>query len=106
MGIGSGLGGQLTSIPEGTYGTYLAPTRGLEITDETLDYKVNHKTSFALGSGLIFARDTRDVITTTEGGGDIEAPIPSRGFGTYLNSLMGAVTGPVAGTNTTLTSGG
>lgn len=102
MALGSGLGGQLTAVAEGSFGTFVSPTRGLEFQSETLDYKVNHKTSFGLAAGLIYPRDTRDVITTVGGAGDIVADVLSRGMGIYFNSLMGVSSGPTSGTNTSL----
>ena len=37
MAIRSGLDGQFGMVAESTYGTYVAPTRFLEIVDESLD---------------------------------------------------------------------
>lgn len=102
MGIGSALGGQLTAIRETTWATALTPTRGLEIDDETIDYKKNTKQADGIRAGGRVGRSIRRVPTTVGAAGDINCAVPSRGFGLWLESALGGTTTVTAGTNTTL----
>lgn len=106
MGLGSGLGGQLTIAAESTFGTYVSATRGLYVTGDTMDYQKNRKDAPALRAGGIGIPATRTAVTTTAGNGDVLMDMQSRSLGLCFQSLMGTTTGPSAGSNTTLSSGG
>ncbi|MGW7435712.1 phage tail tube protein [Streptomyces sp. NPDC054849] len=95
MAIGSGLGGQLGIVAEVTYGTYVAPTRFLEFTKESLVLKKTTEQSAGVASGRLMALSARRVLTQLEVTGSIDLEVTNSGMGVLLQSLMGTTVTPV-----------
>lgn len=95
MAVRSGLGSQLGFAPEGTYGTYVAPTRFYEYASETL----KKETEFIQGGGLAAGRavqsGSRRSIVREFGSGGFEMDVPNQKFGLLIAHLMGSATSPV-----------
>jgi hypothetical protein len=102
MTIGSALGGQLTIARETTWAVPATATRGVEITDETIDYKKNTKQADGIRAGGRVSRAIRRVPTTVGAAGDVDMAVPSRGFGLWLESALGGTTPVTPGSATTL----
>ncbi len=77
---------------ESTYKTGVVPTRWVEFTDETLDWKKNIKQGQGLRVGSRVARSGRRVVPTAQGGGDVKLDAVSRGLGLLWSYLMGSGT--------------
>jgi hypothetical protein len=91
-------------VDETTFGTYVAPTRFLEFTQESLKLSLERIESAGL-------RPSRRVLTTDDwvvgrrgAGGDVEFEVANKGFGLMLKHMLGAVTSaqPNAGSNPTV----
>jgi len=95
MAIGSGLAGSLGVAPEVTYGTYVAPTRFLEVNKVGLKKVKNVQQGGGLASGRFLQRGSRRVVTTFAANGDVEMEVPNKGFGLILQALMGTTVTPV-----------
>lgn len=100
MAIGSGIAGSLGVAPEVTYGTYVAPTKFLEVNKVGLKKVKNIKQGGGLASGRFAQRGSRRVVTTNAAAGDIEMEVPNKGFGLILQALMGTTVTPVQQTTT------
>lgn len=89
MAIGSGLGAQFGVSKETTYGTYVAPTRFLEV----MTMPFSRKPTFIQGGGLAAGRylrsASRNTLTMREADATITMEVPSKGFGLLLENLMG-----------------
>jgi hypothetical protein len=77
---------------ETTYGTYVAPTRWLEYTDESLDFNKNIKQGQGLRVGGRVARSARRVVPTADAGGDVSYELTSKGMGLLFDSALGSST--------------
>lgn len=95
MAIGSGLGAQMGIAPETTYGTYVAPTRFIEFTKESLALKKTTAQSAGIAAGRLLALSSRRVLTRKEAQGSIELEVTNKGMGLLLQALMGTSVTPV-----------
>lgn len=95
MAIGSGLGGQLGIVAEVTYGTFVAPTRFLEFTKESLVLKKTTEQSAGVAAGRLMALSDRRVLTQKEVTGSIDLEVTNTGMGLLLQALMGTTVTPV-----------
>ncbi|MFD0353514.1 phage tail tube protein [Streptomyces sp. NPDC127110] len=94
MAIGSGLGGQLGMVAESTYGTFVAPTRFLEFTKESLVLKKTTAQSAGVAAGRLLPLSTRRVLTQVEVTGSIDLEVTHTGMGLLLQALMGTTVTP------------
>jgi hypothetical protein len=95
MAIGSGLGAQLGIAAETTYGTFVAPTRFLEFTKESLQMKKTTAQSAGIAAGRLLALSSRRVVTRREVSGSIDLEVTNKGMGLLLQALMGTTVTPV-----------
>jgi hypothetical protein len=95
MAIGSGLGAQLGIATETTYGTFVAPTKFLEFTKESLVLKKTTAQSSGIAAGRLMALSSRRVVTQIEAGGSLELEVSNKGMGPLLQALMGTTVTPV-----------
>lgn len=95
MAIGSGLGAQLGIAPETTYGTYVAPTKFVEFTKESLALKKTTAQSAGIAAGRLLPLSSRRVLTRKEVQGSIELEVTNKSMGLLLQSLMGTTVTPV-----------
>lgn len=95
MAIGSGLGAQLGIAPETTYGTYVAPTKFIEFTKESLVLKKTTAQSAGIAAGRLLALSSRRVLTRREASGSIDLEVTNKGMGLLLQALMGTTVTPV-----------
>lgn len=79
---------------ETTYGAPVAPTRFAE-SDAKMKYDVKTVQSKGLRPGKNVNRLNRNAIGRFEGSGDVAFDVPTRGFGMWLNAVLGAVTNTV-----------
>lgn len=75
---------------ESVYGTYVAPTRWLEYTDESLDFNKTVKQGQGLRVGGRVARSQRRVVPIADAGGDVSYELTSKGLGILLDAALGA----------------
>jgi hypothetical protein len=87
--------GSLTLVNEATYKTYVAPTRGYEITDHNLNWDKNVKQGQGLRVGGRVARSARRVVPSADGKGDFTVEAASKGMGLLWNAALGANTSTV-----------
>ncbi|WP_371612876.1 phage tail tube protein [Streptomyces clavifer] len=95
MAIGSGLGAQVGIAPESTYGTYMAPTKFIEFTKESLALKKTTAQSAGIAAGRLVALSSRRVVTQRQASGSLEMEVTNKGMGTLLQTLMGTTVTPV-----------
>lgn len=95
MAIGSGLGAQLGIAPETTYGTFVAPTKFIEFTKESLVLKKTTAQSAGIAAGRLLALSSRRVLTRRESSGSIDLEVTNKGMGLLLQALMGTSVTPV-----------
>lgn len=79
---------------ETTYGTAVAPTRFAE-SEAKIKYDVKTTDSKGLRPGKNVKRLNRNVVERFEGSGDVAFDVPTRGFGLWLNAVLGAVSNTV-----------
>ncbi|MBB3158193.1 hypothetical protein FHS07_001889 [Microbacterium proteolyticum] len=84
---------------ETTYGVPVAPTRFAE-SDAKMKYDVKTIQSKGLRPGKNVNRLNRNAIGRFEGSGDVAFDVPTRGFGMWLNAVLGAVTNTVVPSTT------
>lgn len=101
MAIGSGLAASIGIAAESTYGTYVAPTRFLEMTKHQLRKDKNTAMSKAPAAGRTVPLASRRVVTTRAASGSVELEVPNKGFGLLLNALIGGTVTPVQQATTT-----
>jgi hypothetical protein len=101
MAIGSGLGAQLGIAPEGTYGTFVAPTKFIEFTKESLVLKKTTAQSAGIAAGRLLPLSARRVLTRREVQGSIDLEIVNKSMGLLLQALMGTTVTPVQQAATT-----
>ncbi|MFJ4712722.1 phage tail tube protein [Streptomyces sp. NPDC088785] len=94
MAIGSGLGAQLSIGAETTYGTYVAPSKHLEFTKESLVLKKTTAQSAGIAANRLVALSSRRVVTQREANGSIDLEVTNKGMGTLLQALMGTSVTP------------
>ncbi|MDP9949122.1 MULTISPECIES: phage tail tube protein [Streptomyces] len=95
MAIGSGLGAQLGIAAETTYGTFVAPSRFVEFTKESLVLRKTTAQSAGIAAGRLLALDKRRVLTRREASGSIDMEIVNKGMGLLIQALMGTTVTPV-----------
>lgn len=95
MAIGSGLGAQVGIAPEVTYGTYVAPTKFIEFTKESLTLKKTTAQSAGIAAGRLVALSSRRVVTQRQASGSLEMEVTTKGMGVLLQTLMGTSVTPV-----------
>ncbi len=91
MAVGTGLGGQLGTAVESTYGTYVAPDRFYEILNESLvrQQVVLQPSGIRAGTPNL-RRGAKRTLVTNEGGGDINMEIGHVGFGRWFKYMLGS----------------
>lgn len=87
MAIGSGLANQLGIVAETFYGTYVAPTRFLEFTSESLAVDKRDLQSRSLNSMFLKSGRVRHYLRG--GGGQIELPVMNQGMGLLFKHMLG-----------------
>lgn len=95
MAIGSGLGAQVGIAAEVSYGTFLAPTKFVEFTKESLALKKTTAQSAGIAAGRLLPLSSRRVVTQREGSGSLEMEVTNKAMGVLLQSLMGTTVTPV-----------
>ncbi|TXS30727.1 hypothetical protein EAO71_20240 [Streptomyces sp. ms191] len=95
MAIGSGLGAQIGIAAESTYGTFVAPTKFVEFTKESLALKKTTAQSAGMAAGRLVALSSRRVVTQKEVTGSIEMEVTNKAMGLFLQALMGTTVTPV-----------
>ena len=95
MAIGSGLGAQIGISAESTYGTFVAPTKFIEFTKESLAFKKTTAQSAGIAAGRLLALSSRRVLTRKEVQGSLELEVANKGMGVLLQTLMGTTVTPV-----------
>ena len=98
MGSKTGLAAQCGVGVESVWGTRVAPTRYLEILNESLKLDLQRTESQGLRAGRRFSRKYRD--NRKGAGGTIALEVPTKGFGLIAKHILGAVATatPVGGT--------
>ncbi|WP_330265329.1 phage tail tube protein [Streptomyces griseorubiginosus] len=95
MAIGSGLGAQIGISAEASYGTFLAPTKFIEFTKESLVLKKTTAQSAGIAAGRLLPLSARRVLTRKEVQGSLEMEVSNKGMGLLLQQLMGTTVTPV-----------
>lgn len=89
MAVASGLGGSFGAAKESTYGTSVAPNKFLE----TLTMAFQRKPVFIQGGGLSAGRfvraSSRNAIASSDAEATVELELPSKGFGAFIENLLG-----------------
>ncbi|MEU4133658.1 phage tail tube protein [Streptomyces wuyuanensis] len=101
MAIGSGLGAQLGIAAESTYGTFVAPTKFIEFTKESLVLKKTTAQSAGIAAGRLLPLSSRRVVTQEEVSGSIDLEVTNKSMGLLLQALMGTSVTPVQQETTT-----
>ncbi|WP_327710026.1 phage tail tube protein [Streptomyces sp. NBC_00464] len=95
MAIGSGLGAQVGIAAETTYGTYVAPTKFVEFTKESLQLKKVTAQSAGIAAGRLMPLSSRRVVTQRSAAGSLDMEVTNKAMGVLLQSLMGTTVTPV-----------
>jgi hypothetical protein len=95
MAIGSGLGAQLGIAAESSYGTFVAPSKFIEFTKESLALKKTTAQSMGIAAGRLLPLSSRRVLTRKEVQGTLEMEVTNKGMGVLLQTLMGTSVTPV-----------
>jgi hypothetical protein len=95
MAIGSGLGAQLGIAPESTYGTFVAPTKFIEFTKQSLALKKTTAQSAGIAAGRLLALSSRRVVTRREVQGSVDFEVTNKNMGLLVQALMGTTVTPV-----------
>ncbi|MFJ3663159.1 phage tail tube protein [Streptomyces sp. NPDC090119] len=95
MAIGSGLGAQIGIAAETTYGTYVAPSKFIEFTKESLALKKTTAQSAGIAAGRLLPLSSRRVVTRREAQGSLEMEVTNKGMGLLIQALMGTTVTPV-----------
>lgn len=101
MAIGSGLGAQLGIAAESSYGTFVAPTKFIEFTKESLVLKKTTAQSAGIAGGRLMPLSARRVLTRREASGSFDIEVTNKSMGLILQSLMGTTVTPVQQAATT-----
>lgn len=94
MAIRSGLGGQVGFAKEGTYGTYAAPTKFIEIASESLQKVVNRVDGGGMAAGRLTRLASRRTETNTMGSGTLQLQVTNKNMGILFENLMGPTETP------------
>ncbi|MGW2837306.1 phage tail tube protein [Streptomyces sp. NPDC001493] len=95
MAIGSGLGAQIGIAAEASYGTFLAPTKFIEFTKESLQLKKTTAQSAGIAAGRLVPLSSRRVVTQRQASGSLDMEVTNKAMGVLLQSLMGTTVTPV-----------
>lgn len=95
MAIGSGLGAQIGIAPESSYGVYVAPTKFVELTKESLQLKKTTATSQGIAANRLLAPAARRVVTQRAAAGTLEMEVTNKAMGLFFQALMGTSVTPV-----------
>ncbi|MFG2670852.1 phage tail tube protein [Streptomyces sp. NPDC048445] len=95
MAIGSGLGAQIGIAAETTYGTYVAPTKFVEFTKESIVLKKTTAQSAGIAAGRLLPLSSRRVVTQRQAAGSLDMEVTTKGMGILLQTLMGTTVTPV-----------
>ncbi|MEU0634003.1 phage tail tube protein [Streptomyces sp. NPDC005989] len=95
MAIGSGLGAQIGIAAETTYGTFLAPTKFIEFTKESIQLKKTTAQSAGIAAGRLVPLSSRRVVTQRQASGSLDMEVTTKGMGVLLQTLMGTSVTPV-----------
>src|SRR5881398_172979 len=101
MAIGSGLGAQMGIAAETTYGTFVASSKFIEFTKESLVLKKTTAQSAGIAAGRLLPLSARRVLTRKEVSGSFEMEISNKGMGLLLQAFMGTTVTPVQQAATT-----
>ncbi|MER5601519.1 phage tail tube protein [Streptomyces sp. NPDC002265] len=101
MAIGSGLGAQLGIAAETTYGTFVASSKFIEFTKESLALKKTTAQSAGIAAGRLLGLSARRVLTRKEVQGSIDFEVTNKSMGLLLQALMGTTVTPAQQTATT-----
>jgi hypothetical protein len=89
-GIGGGLGGSVGIAAESTYGTWVTPTRFIEVRD----FKMQERPKISQGTGLAYGRfidlGSRRRETWTDAGGTLDLEFLNSGMALLLVNAMGS----------------
>jgi hypothetical protein len=86
---------------ETTYGTFVAPTKFIEFTKESLVLKKTTAQSAGIAAGRLLPLSSRRVLTRKEVSGSFDMEIANKGMGLILQALMGTTVTPVQQAATT-----
>jgi hypothetical protein len=95
MAIGSGLGAQVGIAAESAYGTYVAPTKFIEFTKESILLKKTTAQSMGIAAGRLLAMSSRRVVTQRQAAGSLDMEVTTKAMGILLQTLMGTTVTPV-----------
>lgn len=91
MALRSGLAAQIGYVAETTFATYLAPTRFLEMVDESLELSIERIESAALRTGNQVLRSDRWKANKKGASGSVTHEVASKGFGLLFEHALGTV---------------
>ena len=95
MAIGAGLGGQCGVAPETTYGTYVAPTRWLEVESAPFEFAPQFTETSGIAAGRTGMLASRRQATTRQGSGSLALEVTTTKMGLLLQQLMCTTVTPV-----------
>lgn len=95
MAVGSGLAGSFGVGVETTYGTFVTPTKWVEVRSAPLQFQPTFVQGTGLAAGRMGNLASRRVRTTVTGGGTLSLEVPNKGLGLLLQALMGTTVTPV-----------
>lgn len=91
MAFYSGIGAQLGIAAESVYGTFVAPTRFLPFTSESLKLEEQRNETKSLRSGQRIQRSDQWAAGRNNPAGGLEFEIGNKGFGLLFKHMLGAV---------------
>lgn len=89
-GLGGGLGGAVGIAAESTYGTFVAPTRWVEVHSAKLQQRKHVVQGEGLAYGRVIEPGARRVNVWNDAGGEIEFEVLNSGFALLLQHIMGS----------------
>lgn len=95
MTVGSGIGGFAGYAPETTYGTYVAPSKFLQVQKSDLKKVKTTAQGGGIAGGSLVQPGARRVVTSRAAAGGLQFEVPTSGMGVLLNGLMGGTVTPV-----------
>lgn len=90
MAIGGGLGGSVIVAPETTYGTWVAPTRAVEVHDAKLQERKHRFQGTGLAAGRSIDLGSRRGNVWSDGGGTLDMEFLNTGQALFLAHAMGS----------------
>lgn len=94
----SALFAQLGIVDEVTYGTYVAPTRWLEFTEEDVKLDIERNESEGIRTGQRVLRQDHWKAGKRQAAGGITLEVPNKGFGLVLKHMLGTIATAASGT--------